>query len=234
MDNDKVILNKEREEIFSLFIKEHRLRFSEIEKSIKIRSNHLNYHIKKMIDEGMLKKDGEYYSLTTEAEKIIPFFSHIIGKEKGCLPVVVIAVINNDKICLLKRKNRPYQGYWGMIGGKLKYDESIEESALREAKEEAGLDCKFERVISVLHERLIEDKIIKNSLVIFFCKLITNDLKIVAGLEGEIKWYPINNLPKDIIPSDKLMINELMDSNLSFKEVIMEEKNKKLVKIEVL
>ncbi len=36
------ILRKERENIFELFIRKHKLKFSEIEREIKIRSNHLN------------------------------------------------------------------------------------------------------------------------------------------------------------------------------------------------
>jgi len=233
MENKNIIIKKEREDIFNLFIKEHRLRFSEIEKRLNIRSNHLNYHIKKMVEEGILEKKEDYYFLTTEAEKIIPFFAHVTGKEKGCLPVIIAAVMDGDNICLLKREKRPYQGYWGMIGGKLRHSETVEETALREVKEETCLDCKFENVISVLHERLLENDNVKNSIVIFFCRLITKKAEVKPCEDGEVKWFNIKELPENIIPSDKLMIEELMNKDFCFKEVVMKEKDRKLVSMDV-
>ncbi len=233
MKNNKTILKQEREKIFSLFIRKHKLKFCEIEKEVGIRSNNLTYHIQKMVDEDILEKNGEYYLLTREAEKIIPFFAHITGKEQGCLPVVVIAIIKDNKICLLKREKRPYKDYWGMIGGKLKHSETVEETAVREAEEETGLKCVFEKVNAVLHERLIEDKVIKNSLVIFFCNVSSESFNISRSEEGEVKWFDLDNLPEDIIPSDKLMIDELLNKSLCFKEVVMEEKDHKLVRMDV-
>ncbi len=123
--------------IFELFVRSKRLRFSEIEKALGIKSNTLAYHLDSMVKEGMLKKDEDDYVLSTHGEKLLPFFSHITQKiTGGCLPVVLAAIVKNGKILMLKRNKRPYQGYWGMPGGKLHLEESIEECALREVKEE--------------------------------------------------------------------------------------------------
>ena len=92
------ILRKERENIFELFIKKHKLKFSEIEREIKIRSNNLNYHLKKMINENLLEKKEDYYYLTIEAEKIMPFFAHLTGKEQGPLTIITAAIINKERI----------------------------------------------------------------------------------------------------------------------------------------
>jgi 8-oxo-dGTP pyrophosphatase MutT (NUDIX family) len=58
--------------------------------------------------------------------------------------VIVIGVqnINNNKQLLVqKRLKEPYFGYKGFISGKIRYGEKIFETAKRELKEEAGLDC---------------------------------------------------------------------------------------------
>ena len=224
---------KEREKIFSLFIKNKRLKFSEIEKKIEIKSNHLNYYINKMIKEDLIEKVDKSYQLTKEAEKLIPFFAHITGKEQGPLCIITAAILNNNKICLLKREKRPYQGYWGMIGGKLKLAESIKDTALREAKEETNLNCKFEKLSAVLHERVKDKDNVKHAFVIFLCKLTTKQDIFKVTEEGELKWFNLNKLPKKIIPSDKLMIKELIENEFCCKNIIINEKEGKLKNMEI-
>ena len=50
------LAKKEREEIFKLFTENRRLKFSEIEKNIKIRSNMVSYHLEQMQKEGLLQR----------------------------------------------------------------------------------------------------------------------------------------------------------------------------------
>ena len=44
------------------------------------------------------------------------------------------------KILLIQRKNEPFQGLWALPGGFMDMDETIEECACRELKEETGLE----------------------------------------------------------------------------------------------
>ena len=224
---------KEREDIFALFVKNHKLKFNEIEKQMEIRSNHLSYHLNKLVEDDILVKEDEYYVLTKEAEKMIPFFAHITGKEQGPLSIVAAASVNKNKICLLKREKRPYKGYWGVIGGKLQLPESLKDTALREAKEETNLDCSFDKVCAVIHERVVDDGLYKVALVIFLVKLTTDQTNFKADEEGELEWFDLDNLPEKIIPSDKLMITELLDKDFSYVSLIMEDKDGELVSMKV-
>ena len=56
-------------------------------------------------------------------------------------PTVDIIIEVGDKIVLVERKNPPYG--WALPGGFVEYGESYEEAAVREAKEETGLDVKL-------------------------------------------------------------------------------------------
>jgi ADP-ribose pyrophosphatase YjhB (NUDIX family) len=63
---------------------------------------------------------------------------------KNPIPTVdIIIEIESKGIVLIKRKNPPYG--WALPGGFVDYGESLEEAALREAKEETDLDVKLIR-----------------------------------------------------------------------------------------
>lgn len=59
------------------------------------------------------------------------------------LPTVDIIIKYKDGIILIKRKNPPFG--WALPGGFVDYGESLEHAAIREAKEETGLDVKLIR-----------------------------------------------------------------------------------------
>ena len=60
------------------------------------------------------------------------------------IPTVdIIIEIESKEIVLIKRKNPPYG--WAIPGGFVDYGESLEEAAVREAKEETNLDVKIIR-----------------------------------------------------------------------------------------
>ena len=59
------------------------------------------------------------------------------------LPTVDIIIELKDGIVLIERKNQP-EG-WALPGGFVDYGESLESAAIREAKEETGLDVELIR-----------------------------------------------------------------------------------------
>ena len=66
---------------------------------------------------------------------------------KNPFPTVDIIIEYNQKIVLIERKNIPYG--WAIPGGFVDYGESVEETAVREAKEETGLEVELSYLLGV-------------------------------------------------------------------------------------
>lgn len=69
-----------------------------------------------------------------------PNCNHDIKLYRNPVPTVDIIISIRGKIVLIERANPPYG--WALPGGFVDYGESFESAAIREAKEETGLDVK--------------------------------------------------------------------------------------------
>lgn len=65
------------------------------------------------------------------------------SKHRNPVPTVDIIISYMEGIVLIKRKNLP-EG-WALPGGFVDYGETLEQAAMREAKEETGLDVQLTR-----------------------------------------------------------------------------------------
>ncbi len=71
---------------------------------------------------------------------------------KNPAPTTNIVIIKDDKVCLVKRKIEPYRGRIALPGGFVDYGETVEGAAIRESKEETGLDVKLINILGVFSE----------------------------------------------------------------------------------
>ncbi|MGB3644759.1 MAG: NUDIX domain-containing protein [Mesorhizobium sp.] len=55
------------------------------------------------------------------------------------VPAVSVAVVNGDRVLLVRRAHAPSQGLYAFPGGKVEKGETLEEAVRRELKEETGL-----------------------------------------------------------------------------------------------
>jgi ADP-ribose pyrophosphatase YjhB (NUDIX family) len=78
---------------------------------------------------------------------ICPHCGKNTGRYLTPSPTVDIIIETSGGIVLIKRKNPPYG--WAIPGGFVDYGESVEQAAVREAKEETGLDIKLAGLLGV-------------------------------------------------------------------------------------
>jgi 8-oxo-dGTP diphosphatase len=114
--------------------------------------------------------------------------------------VVDMLVVKDKKILLVKRGDRWLEpGKWAVPGGFLERDETGEQAALRELKEETGYNGRVIKLFQVIDNprRRHEDR--QNVSLVYLIK----PFKKVGEPDGEIakvKWFDLDQLPpaKDI------------------------------------
>ena len=65
---------------------------------------------------------------------------------------VDIIILVDQKIVLIRRRNSPYQNQWALPGGFVEVGETVEEAAVREAREETGLDVELRLLVGVFSD----------------------------------------------------------------------------------
>lgn len=71
-----------------------------------------------------------------------------IGDRKIILNCAGAVIVREGKILLQRRMDN---GKWGLPGGLLDLDETYEEAAIREVREETGLDIRLECLLGIFH-----------------------------------------------------------------------------------
>jgi ADP-ribose pyrophosphatase YjhB (NUDIX family) len=183
-------------QIISLFLTDKRLKFNEIEKLLNIRSNKLDYHLKKLIKKKIIEKDNhDYYQLTESSEYLIPY----ISEKNAVLPVVLIKIADKNKVFLYKRKKRPYQGFLSLPGGRVLIGERIGDSVKRIMKEKHNIDVRFEKINSISIEHLKRKGKTINSFLLIL---------VTANTKEKINLTDIGKCKEEIIKSDYNLIKK--------------------------
>jgi 8-oxo-dGTP diphosphatase len=113
-------------------------------------------------------------------------------------PVVGVSaiILDGDKILLEKRKNSPGKGKWSVPGGLVELGERIEQAAIREVKEETGLDVYEPRLVGIVdHISLDESGTVKYHFVIVDYLVTVKSGKPKAASDADaLKWVPFNEV----------------------------------------
>jgi ADP-ribose pyrophosphatase YjhB (NUDIX family) len=188
--------------ILNLFLYNHKLRFRDIEDTLKLRSNKIAYHIKSLLARRILVNEAGYYSLSDSSEHLIPYLSD----KSSVLPVILIHIGDKNSAFLYDRNKRPYKGKLSMPGGRLLLGESIKDAVTRIMKNNFNIEPKLVRVNSISLEQVKKSNKIVHSFLLIF---------ITAKTKDKIELINLKKNKRKIIPSDyKLLIN---DSDKNYK-----------------
>ena len=145
---------------------------------------------------------------------------------------IVITREAEPRVLLIERGNEPYKGCWAFPGGFLNMDETTEQCAARELKEETGLK------ITDIHQIGAYSKVDRDprGRVISVVYLAIIDKPIdVQGQDDAAKaqWWPINSLPSLAFDHDEIMTdaitayNKFVEINLDLSKENLESENLK-------
>ena len=105
----------------------------------------------------------------------------------------ILPVLPDGRLVLIRRKNEPFAGKWAIPSGFIEYDETPEAAALRELKEETGLNGE---IISLLDIAQKESTVYGSVLVITYIVRVLNGEMKAQDDALEIAAFPLDNLPK--------------------------------------
>ena len=96
-------------------------------------------------------------------------------------------------VLLIKRGGEPYKGCWAFPGGFLNMDETVEECAFRELKEETGLEPDQMAQFGVFSA--VDRDPRGRVLTVSFYALIKKEQVSGGDDAADARWFPINALP---------------------------------------
>lgn len=117
-------------------------RFAELQKASELSSDHFNFYLRQLLDEGYVAKGTEgTYELTGKGKEFANRFDTDARTVERQPKVAVCLAIYDDqgRTLIQQRLKQPFYGYWGRPTGKIRWGETILEAAARELMEETGL-----------------------------------------------------------------------------------------------
>ena len=138
---------------------------------------------------------------------------------KDVIDTTMVYLKKDDCYLLLfrnKKKNDINEGKWIGVGGHRLPNESIDQCAIRETKEETGLDV---HALSCCGEVLFVDENIKMMMYIYEISDFSGE--IIECDEGELKWIPIKDIyDYPMWEGDKAFLPKVINHEPYFKMVV--------------
>lgn len=109
------------------------------------------------------------------------------------------------KVLLIRREHEPYKDCWALPGGFLEMDETLEQCALRELKEETGLTPVGSNIRELKSFSTIDRDPRGRTITVAF--LIEMPLAEVTGQDdaAEARWFPLDKLPPLAFDHDEIL-----------------------------
>jgi 8-oxo-dGTP pyrophosphatase MutT (NUDIX family) len=140
-----------------------------------------------------------------------------LRKVVGTRPLIaagssVLLLDGKDRLLLQLRRDN---GCWGLPGGSLEPGESLESTALRELKEETGFHAEnlsFFKVYSgeELYYKYPHGDEVYNVIAAYICTEYSGTAEPDAEEALKVEFFPLEQLPENISPPDKIVINDLL------------------------
>ncbi len=121
------------------------------------------------------------------------------------LTVDIIIEMSNEKIVLIERKFKPYG--WALPGGFVDVGETVEDAAIREAKEETSLEVKLVKLLGVYSDPCRDTRMHTVSVVYI---ATAKGTPRAADDAKNLKLYSLDRLPDLAFDHAKILVDYSM------------------------
>ncbi|TYO99971.1 8-oxo-dGTP diphosphatase [Geothermobacter ehrlichii] len=137
-----------------------------------------------------MKKTAKHSSAPTIT---CPECGSVIARRRNPFPTVDVIIRKQNAVLLIERKNPPHG--WALPGGFVDYGESVEQAAVREIREETGLEIDDLTLFGVYSDPDRDPR--QHNLSVVFTA--TGEGDPVAGDDaGKARWFPLDRLPSPL------------------------------------
>jgi 8-oxo-dGTP diphosphatase len=125
--------------------------------------------------------------------------SSIFEKPSVTVDVIIFTLrAKKLNVLLIRRGAWPFEGQWAVPGGFVRMDESLEEAARRELREETGVDQAHLEQLHAFGDPGRDPRM--RIITVSYTALIPSDtIKLAASTDAaEAQWFPLDELPRPL------------------------------------
>jgi len=136
--------------------------FAALQKPTGLSSDHFKFHIARLVELAYVEKMAAgQYRLSARGKEYankLDTDSNTIEKQPKSAVILVVereAAGGGSQFVVQERRKHPFFGFWGFPSGKIRWGETILQTAARELMEETGLTA-TPRHMGIYHEQVVE------------------------------------------------------------------------------
>lgn len=202
----EIEIHQVQAQILKVLLFKPQAKFAELNVT-KLTTDHFTFHVKQLVEAGMIIKGAKgLYQLTAKGKEFANRFDTekvaLERQAKTAVLIVAVKEINNvTKFISQQRLKQPFYGYRGFVGGKIRWGETVLETAERELKEETNLTGKL-KFAGIEHKmdysktgEILEDK------YFYIVKATNTKGKFIKEIEGGKNFWLSE---KEILTKEKV------------------------------
>jgi 8-oxo-dGTP diphosphatase len=116
-----------------------------------------------------------------------------------------------EMILLIKRDTVPFRGFWALPGGRTEPGETVEQTIVREVKEETGLDVAVVRKIGEYHEQGVQGGVEYDYYpACFLVKVVGGEMRKQQSEIQDIQLFSLDDVPETLAFEHAQMIKDYL------------------------